>query len=486
MLDKSKKREVHRMDIDEKILERAREWLKPPYKPDSIEQVKQLIDKGGANLVNAFYKDLEFGTGGLRGIMGVGTNRINSYNIQKVTQGLANYLNQFFAEKKKSTPIQVAIAYDSRNRSDYFAKTAADVFTANGIKVYLFTDLKPTPELSFAVRHLQCHAGIVITASHNPKEYNGYKVYWQDGSQIISPHDVNIINEVKKITSLSLVKTSDHQNHLILPIDEEIDRLYYQKVIELCNRFNHVSPKESLLQHRMVKIVYTPLHGAGLMPAISCLQKLEFDVSVVASQQEADGNFPTLTSPNPEEASALSLAIKQAKDKNAHLVLGTDPDADRVGLAVPDDINEATNSTEEATEKKSYLLLNGNQSAVLLTYFLLTTLKNQNKLQANHYIVKTIVTTHLIEKIAQEFDVEILNVLTGFKYIANIIEKRRDTHAFLYGCEESYGYLVDDFVRDKDAIISCCLFAKLTLGHNLMTNRYCKSSWKFISDTVSI
>jgi phosphoglucomutase len=424
--------------IDQKILDRAKVWLTEKFDPDTRKQVQDLIDHNPQELVDSFYQDLEFGTGGLRGVMGVGTNRMNKYTVGMATQGLVNYLKKNFPGKDM---IKVAIAYDSRNNSPYFARITADVFSANGMHVYLFKSLRPTPELSFAIRHLGCQSGIVITASHNPPEYNGYKAYWDDGSQLIPPHDKNVIAEVQKITSVSEVKFDGNENHIEL-IGEEIDRIYLDKVHQLS-----LSP-EAIQKHSDLKIVYTPLHGTGGEMVPACLKRFGFkNVSVVAAQAIADGNFPTVKSPNPEEPAALSMAIQQANETGADLVMATDPDADRVGIAVRD-LNG------------HFILLNGNQTAALLTYYLLVKWQENRKLTGKEFIVKTIVTSEILKDLADKYSVECFDVLTGFKWIAEIIRLNEGKKVFIGGGEESYGFMTGDFVRDKDAISSCALVAE--------------------------
>jgi phosphoglucomutase len=424
--------------MDQKILSRANVWLGDEYDAETRRQVQDLIDNNPQELVDSFYQDLEFGTGGLRGVMGVGTNRMNKYTVGMATQGLANYLRKIFPDKDR---ISVVIAYDSRNNSPYFARITAEVFSASGIQVYLFKSLRPTPELSFAIRHLGCQSGIVITASHNPPEYNGYKAYWDDGSQLIPPHDKNVILEVQKITSISEVKF-DSSGRNIEIIGEEIDRAYLDKVKQLS-----LSP-EAIRKHSDLKIVYTPLHGTGgeLVPA--CLKLFGFDnVSVVAAQAAADGNFPTLKSPNPEEPAALAMAIEQANREGADLVMATDPDADRVGIAVRD-------------LEGRFILLNGNQTAALLIYYLLVKWQENNKLTGKEFIVKTIVTSEILKDMADRFAVECFDVLTGFKWIAEIIRLNEGKKVYIGGGEESYGLMTGDFVRDKDAVSSCALIAE--------------------------
>lgn len=425
--------------IDPTILKKAEEWLNPYFDRETREEVKNLIDNNPKELTDSFYRSLEFGTGGLRGIMGAGTNRMNIYTLGMATQGLANYLIQQFPTLPE---IRVAIATDSRNNSAKFAQTAADILSANGIVVYLFDSLRPTPELSFAVRNFKCQSGIVITASHNPKEYNGYKVYWDDGGQVVPPHDKNIIAEVNKIQSVKDVKFKGISN-LIKVIGEETDEMYINTLASLS-----LSP-EIIRKHSNLKIVYTALHGTGVKLVPMALKKFGFtNVNTVKEQDVSDGNFPTITSPNPEEASALKLALELANKIDADLVMATDPDGDRVGLGVKDDSGQ-------------FILLNGNQAATLLIYYLLTKWKEKGMIKGNEYIVKTIVTTDLLADIATKYKVECHEVLTGFKYIAEIIRKLEGEKTFIGGGEESYGYLAGTFVRDKDAILCCALFAEI-------------------------
>ena len=423
--------------IDPNVLEKANQWLKGNYDEETKQAIRDMMENDPQELVESFYRDLEFGTGGLRGIMGVGSNRMNKYTVGAATQGFANYLKKNFPEKE---PIKVAIAHDSRNNSDYFARITANVFSANGFKVYLFDSLRPTPELSFAIRELGCQGGIVITASHNPKEYNGYKAYWEDGGQLISPHDKEVIAEVEKIKDIAEVKF-EARDELIEMIGENIDRIYLEKVKSLS-----LSP-EVIQRQKNFKIVYTPLHGTGVKLVPEALKEFGFEnVYIVKEQAVPDGNFPTVKSPNPEEPAALELAIKKAKEVNADLVMATDPDADRVGIAI--------------RKGDDLVLLNGNQAATLLIFYLLTKWKENNKLTGNEFIVKTIVTTELLTDIADKFGVEHFDVLTGFKYIADIIKRYEGQKTFIGGGEESYGYLVGDFVRDKDAVISCAMIAE--------------------------
>ena len=423
--------------IDNSIELKAKKWLEGNYDESTKETIRKMMEDNPSELTESFYRNLEFGTGGLRGIMGVGTNRMNIYTVGAATQGMANYLKDTFSEQDI---IKVAIAYDSRNNSKLFAQTAADVFSANGIKVYLFDDLRPTPELSFAIRHFNCQGGIVITASHNPKEYNGYKAYWDDGGQIISPHDQNIIDEVNKINDISEIKFQGNPD-LIEMIGSSVDEIYLKHIHELS-----LSP-EAIVRQKDFKIVFTPIHGTGATLVPKVLKHFGFEnVYMVDEQASPDGNFPTVKSPNPEESAALELAMNMAKNINADLVMATDPDSDRVGIAIRKD--------------DDMILLNGNQAASLLIYYLITKWKENNKLSGSEYIVKTIVTSELLAKIADKEDVEHFDVLTGFKYIADIIKKLEGKKTFIGGGEESYGYLVGDFVRDKDAIISCAMIAE--------------------------
>lgn len=417
-------------------------WLNGDYDIDTKQSIQQLIDEGNdTELTDAFYKDLEFGTGGLRGLIGIGSNRMNRYTVGTATQGLANYLNQAFPNEEKS----VAVAYDSRIKSDEFAKIIADIFSANGISVYLFEALRPTPELSFAIRLLGCKSGVVVTASHNPKEYNGYKAYWTDGSQVVAPHDTNIINEVNAITSIDQVKF-DGDASKITKIGADVDEKYIDHILSLS------ISKGALERQKGLKIVYTPLHGTGVTLVPQLLAKMGFEaVTVIEEQAEPKGNgqFPTVVYPNPEESEAMSKAVEKAKEIDADLVLGTDPDSDRVGIAVKNHHGEIQ-------------LLNGNQTASVLIYYLLNAWKDAGKLTGTQFVCKTIVTTDLIDKMAAAYDVKCYNTLTGFKYIAQVIREKEGQEQFIGGGEESYGYLIGDAVRDKDAIASCAMIAELT------------------------
>ena len=424
--------------IEPQIAERAMVWINGNYDEATKKEVKRLMDEDPQELKESFYQNLEFGTGGLRGIMGVGTNRMNIYTVGMATQGLANYIKAQFGSEAE---LKVAIAHDSRNNSRLFAETTAKIFAANGLTAYLFESLRPTPELSFTIRELGCKAGVVVTASHNPKEYNGYKVYWSDGAQIIAPHDKNIIAEVNRISGVDEVKFEGGNGRIEI-IGEEIDRRYIDKLATLS-----LSP-EIIAKHADLKIVYTPIHGTGLMLVPRTLERFGFrNIIRIPEQDIIDGNFPTVKSPNPEENSTLEMAIAKAKAENADIVLATDPDADRVGVAVK-------------TADGSFELLNGNQTASLLFFYVLNRWKENGLLKGKEYIVKTIVTTDLLSEIAQSFGVEVYNVLTGFKYIADIIGKNEGKKRFIVGGEESYGYLAGEFVRDKDAVIACALIAE--------------------------
>ncbi|MEI7596071.1 MAG: phospho-sugar mutase [Bacteroidota bacterium] len=427
-------------NIEELVNKKAQIWLNGNYDQETKLAVQKMIDSSDkTELIDSFYQDLEFGTGGLRGIMGVGSNRMNKYTVGMATQGLANYLKISFPSQQ----IKMAIAYDCRNNSKYFSEIAAAVLSANDIYVYLFENLRPTPELSFAIRHLNCQSGIVITASHNPKEYNGFKAYWNDGAQLIAPHDVNVIAEVQKISSIDDVKMNK-KSELITMIGKDIDELYLEKVCQLS-----LTPEAIKNQHNL-KIVYTPIHGTGRELVPTCLTKMGFtNINLITEQMEADGNFPTVKSPNPEESAALNLALIKAKEIDADIVLATDPDADRVGVAIKDN-------------KGEFILLNGNQTCALITNYLLTRWSEKNLLKGKEFIIKTIVTSELVKTIADGFNVKSFNVLTGFKFIAQIIREQEGKMQFIGGGEESYGYLISDFVRDKDAVSACAIIAEMT------------------------
>ncbi len=421
------------------VKNKAKIWLQENIDPEIREEVKELLKpENEKELIEAFYKDLEFGTGGLRGIMGAGTNRMNKYTVGTAAQGFANYLKKNFSEKNQ---IKVAIAHDCRNNSRFFAETCANIFSANGFYVYLFDDLRPTPELSFAIRHFKCQGGVVITASHNPKEYNGFKAYWEDGGQLISPHDKNVIDEVRKITDFTKINFKGKKDNIEI-IGEEFDNIYINKIAALS-----LSP-EAIERNSDLKIVYTPIHGTGVKLVPTALKKIGFkNIYHIDAQDKTDGDFPTVISPNPENAEALQMALDKAKEVDADIVMATDPDADRVGIAVKNNKNE-------------FVLLNGNQTGAVLIYYLIKKWKENNKLTGKEYIVKTIVTTELLVDIAKKYKVEYYDVLTGFKFIADIIKKNEGKKKFIGGGEESYGYLAGEFVRDKDAVMSCALIAE--------------------------
>ena len=416
----------------------AMQWTGPEYDEQTRAEVRALLKGDEKELEDAFYRNLEFGTGGLRGIMGAGTNRMNKYTVGMATQGFANYITKAFPGEE----IKVAVSFDSRNNSRDFAGITAEVFANNGFRVYLFDNIRPTPELSFAIRHYHCHAGVMVTASHNPKEYNGYKAYWQDGAQLTAPHDTAVIEEVNKIENPSMVRFGEDNLSNIKMMGEETDKVYLDSILSLM-----LSP-ESIARHKDIKLVYTPLHGTGVRLVPRALRQIGFtEVFPVADQMISDGNFPTVVSPNPEEPSALKMAVELAEAKGADIVLATDPDADRVGVAVRDD-------------KGKMVLLNGNQTASLLTYYILTRWKELGKLGKDTYCVKTIVTTELLTAIADKFGVRMYDVLTGFKYIAQIVRENEGRSTFICGGEESYGFNVGEFVRDKDAVITCSFVAE--------------------------
>ncbi len=425
--------------ILKQVNERARLWLESPIDDTSRQAILTMMKENETELIESFYRDLEFGTGGLRGIMGVGTNRMNIYTVGMATQGLCNYLLEQFSQREQ---ISIAIAYDCRNNSPLFAEITAQICIANGIKAYLFESLRPTPELSFAIRQLGCQSGVVVTASHNPKEYNGYKVYWEDGGQIIHPHDVNIIKEVQKIKSIGDVKFDGDKNEIIL-LGEEMDALYIEKVAKLS-----INPK-AIAAHSDIKIVYTPIHGTGVKMVPRALKRIGFtNIYNVPEQDVVDGNFPTVVSPNPEESAALDMALKKADQVGADMVMASDPDADRVGIAIRDNHGRL-------------MLVNGNQTASILSYYLLSQWSERGKLTGKEYMVKTIVTTELIADMARHYKVPYWDVLTGFKFIADIIHRNEDKMTFIGGGEESYGFMIGDFVRDKDAVSSCAMLAEI-------------------------
>jgi phosphoglucomutase len=423
--------------IEPSILKKAESWLASSIDDASKASIRELIASNPTELVDSFYRDLEFGTGGLRGLMGVGTNRMNVYTVAMATQGLANYLIACFPGEK----IRVAITHDSRINNTLFAMTTADVFTANGIEVMYFREMRPTPMLSFAVRHFGCKSGVMITASHNPKEYNGYKAYWEDGAQVVAPHDENIIKEVQKITSFEQVNWNK-QDELIHYIEEDFDAIYLERVKELS------LSKDAIQSQKSMPIVFSPIHGASGKMVPAALKAFGFEnVQVVKEQAEPDGNFPTVIYPNPEEAEALTLAVALGQKVGAALVLACDPDGDRYAAVVPNELGE-------------YELLNGNQTGTLLVYYLLSRRKELGLAKSTDFMVNTIVTTELINKIAEGFGVPCYNVLTGFKNIASIILQKEGKETFIAGGEESFGFLVGDFVRDKDGVSACALVAE--------------------------
>lgn len=419
------------------IKKKASTWLGEEFNEETRKEVREMLDNDEKKLIDAFYQDLEFGTGGLRGIMGAGTNRMNIYTLGMATQGLANYIIKQFGNKG----IRVAIAYDCRNNSHYFAETTTDIFTANGFDVYLFESLRPTPELSFAIRHYKCHSGVVITASHNPPEYNGYKVYWNDGGQVVAPHDEAIIEEVRKIKSINDIKFKGDKSKVRM-LGKETDDAFLKEMLTIS-----INP-ELIRKHSDLGIVYTPIHGTGIKLVPPALRLFGFrNIITVAEQEQPDGNFPTVKSPNPEDPEALKLAIETAIRNGSDIVMATDPDADRLGIAVKN-------------KEGDFIMLNGNQTCVLLIYYILSQYKEKNKYLGNEYILKTIVTTDLLDKIAEKYNVECFNLLTGFKFFAELIRMLEGKKKFIGGGEESYGFLPGDYVRDKDAVASCALVAE--------------------------
>ena len=427
-------------DLLKQVTAKAQIWLGDGYDEETKAAVRAMLDnEDKTDLIEAFYKDLEFGTGGLRGIMGAGTNRMNIYTVGAATQGLSNYLKKAFADLPQ---IKVAIGHDCRNNSRKFAEVAADVFSANGIKVYLFDALRPTPEVSFAIRELGCQSGVILTASHNPKEYNGYKAYWNDGAQMIAPHDKNTIDEVNKITSVKDVKFRGNAE-LIEIIGEEIDRRYLDRIKTLS-----LSP-EAIAHHHDMKIVYTPIHGTGVKLIPASLKNFGFtNIIHVPEQDVVSGDFPTVVSPNPEEPAALDMAIKKAFESDAELVMASDPDADRIGIAVRND-------------KGEFVLVNGNQIVMIFLNYLMTRNKELGLLKGNEYIVKTIVTTETIKTIAEQNGFKMYDCYTGFKWIASVIRENEGKARYIGGGEESYGFLPEDFVRDKDSVSSISLMAEI-------------------------
>ena len=431
------------MENEALILEvtaKAQKWLTPAYDAETQAEVKRMLENPDKNeLIEAFYKDLEFGTGGLRGIMGVGSNRMNIYTVGAATQGLSNYLNKCFKDRKE---ISVVVGHDCRNNSRLFAEISANIFSANGIKVYLFEDMRPTPEMSFAIRHLGCQSGIILTASHNPKEYNGYKAYWDDGAQVLAPHDKGIIDEVNKVASAADIKFEGNKD-LITIIGKDIDDIYLEKVKGIS-----IDP-EVIKRQKDLCIVYTPLHGTGMMLIPRSLQMWGFEnVHCVPEQMVKDGNFPTVVSPNPENAEALTMAIALAKKLDADIVMASDPDADRVGMACKDN-------------KGEWVLINGNQTCLLFLYYIIKNRIAMGKMKGNEFVVKTIVTTELIKSIADKNHITMFDCYTGFKWIARQIRLLEGKMQYIGGGEESYGFLAEDFVRDKDAVSACSLLAEI-------------------------
>ena len=424
--------------VSAEIMERAQKWLKGNYDEQTKERIKYLIENDIPELTESFYKDLEFGTGGLRGIMGVGTNRMNIYTVGMATQGLANYLKQVFGKEE----IKVVVGHDCRNNSEEFAGRVADIFASNGFKVYLFDSLRPTPELSFAIRHLGCQSGVMVTASHNPKEYYGYKAYWSDGSQVIAPHDLNIIAEVAKITSIDQIETGKNQDNIVL-LDESFDKLYLAAVHSLS-----VSDEAAQKFHD-IKIVYTPLHGCGYRLVPESLKKFGFtNVITVKEQMVLDGNFPTVESPNPEEPATMKMALDLGRKVKADVILATDPDADRIAIGIPDD-------------KGDYVLLNGNQTCVLLTYYLCRRWSELGRVNGSQFTVRTIVTTDMMADVPLSFGIKSYDCLTGFKNVAKIVRRQEAMgDQYIGGGEESFGYMAGDFVRDKDGVSACSLAAE--------------------------
>lgn len=431
---------MENQELIKQVTEKAEKWLSPAYDAETQAEVKKMLEnEDKTELIESFYKDLEFGTGGLRGIMGSGSNRMNIYTVGGATQGLSNYLNKNFKELKQ---ISVVVGHDCRNNSRKFAEISANIFSANGIKVYLFEALRPTPEISFAIRHLGCQSGIVITASHNPKEYNGYKAYWDDGAQVLAPHDTGIIEEVERISSAAEIKFEGNPD-LIEIIGENIDSAFLEMIKTVS-----IAP-DVIKRHHDMKIVYTPIHGTGITLIPRALKSWGFtNVIDVPEQNVISGDFPTVKSPNPEEPAALSMAIDKAKEMDADLVMASDPDADRVGISCKND-------------KGEWVLINGNQTCMMYLYYILTQYRALGKITGNEFCVKTIVTTELIKKIADKNNIEMLDCYTGFKWIAREIRLNEGKKKYIGGGEESYGFLAEDFVRDKDAVSACCLIAEI-------------------------
>lgn len=430
---------MENQELIKQVTDKAQQWLTPAYDAETRAEVQRMLDNDDkTELIDSFYKDLEFGTGGLRGIMGAGSNRMNIYTVGAATQGLANYLNKCFKDRGQ---ISVVVGHDCRNNSRKFAEISAAIFSANGIKVYLFDDLRPTPEVSFAIRHLGCQSGINITASHNPREYNGYKAYWEDGAQVLAPHDTGIIEEVNKVKVNDIKFEGNHD--LIQIIGEDVDKVYLDKV-------HSISIDPAVIKRQKdLCIVYTPLHGAGRTLIPRSLKEWGFEnVHCVEEQMVKDGNFPTVVSPNPENAEALTLAIKLAKQLDADIVMASDPDADRVGMACKND-------------KGEWVLINGNQTCLIFLYYIIRNRIAMGKMKPNDFIVKTIVTTELIKAVADKNHIEMRDCYTGFKWIAREIRLSEGKQQYIGGGEESYGFLAEDFVRDKDAVSACSLLAEI-------------------------
>jgi len=426
------------LDMDEAIQQNIDKWLDGNFDEEVKKQIRDLQKNNPDDLADAFYRNLEFGTGGLRGIMGVGINRMNKYTVGMATQGYANYLKKSFPNEE----VKVAIAHDSRNNSRFFAETAANVFAANGIKVFLFDDLRPTPELSFTIRQLKCQGGVVCTASHNPKEYNGYKAYWNDGGQLVPPHDKNVITEVEKIHDVNDVKWSGAQDKITI-IGKDIDSAYLKMVKGLS-----VYP-EIISKQKDLKIIYTPIHGSGIKLVPDALKEFGFEnVHIVDEQAKPDGNFPTVDYPNPEERATMSIGLQKAKDVDADILCGTDPDADRIGIGIKD-------------TKGNWVLMNGNQTAVLAFNYMIESRKEKGLAQPNDMVVKTIVTTNLIDVIAERNGIRCYNVLTGFKWIAELIKEKEGKENYVIGGEESYGLMIGSQIRDKDAVSAVCILCEM-------------------------
>jgi phosphoglucomutase len=424
--------------MDSVIQQSIDKWLNGSFDEEAKKQIREMQNNSSDDLVDAFYRNLEFGTGGLRGIMGIGTNRMNKYTVGMATQGYANYLKKSFPNEE----VRVAIAHDSRNNSRFFAETAANVFAANGIKVFLFDDLRPTPELSFTIRHLKCQGGVVCTASHNPKEYNGYKAYWNDGGQLVPPHDKNVIAEVEKIHDVNEVRWSGGEANIAI-VGKEIDDAYLKMVKGLS-----VYP-EIISKQKDLKIVYTPIHGSGIKLVPPALKEFGFEnVHVVEEQAKPDGNFPTVDYPNPEERATMSIGLQKAKELDADILCGTDPDADRIGIGIKD-------------SKGNWVLMNGNQTAVLAFNYMIESRKEKGIAQPNDMVVKTIVTTNLIDVIAESNGVNCYNVLTGFKWIAELIKEKEGKENYVIGGEESYGLMIGSQIRDKDAVSAVCILCEM-------------------------